>query len=283
MGPLSYTLVASVSLFAAVVAGTLGGWAPLKRWILKQERIYGQILRTSLLMNIRPRSATYFGVGCVAFGALVGYLIAPGFVTVALGGAIGAAIPMVTLRVCRRRRMSKLEDQLVDGVQSLASGVRAGLNLLQAIELVAKNLRPPISQEFAHLLREYEYGIPVESAMANAAERIGSSNYRLLFSALQTHRERGGDLGETLDRIAESIREIQRLEKRVQTLTAQGRAAARYMGLMPALILVILYQIDPYGTRLLFVDDMGKIILAVIVAMNVIGFLWIRQIVSIDI
>ncbi len=279
----AYIFIASMSLFGTTFFGVLAGWAPLKRWILKQERVYGQILRTSLLMSVRPRSATYFGVGCVFLGGLIGYLVAPSVITVVLGGAVGAAVPMGTLRVLRYRRMSKLEDQLVDGVHSLASGVRAGLNLMQAIELVADNLSPPISQEFAHMLREYEYGIPVESAMSNAAERIGSSNYRLLFSALQTHRERGGDLGQTLDRIAESIREIQRLEKRVQTLTAQGRAAARYMGAMPALILLILYQIDPHGTRMLFVDDAGKIILAIIVTMNVIGFLWIRQIVSIDI
>ena len=278
-----WDIALSLLLLAAVFLGVVAGWDPLRRWILKQEDIYGYILRTSLLMDVNPRSATWFGVGCVIFGALAGYLIAPYLLVMILGAVLGAIIPMLTLRLLRRRRMAKLEDQLADGVQTLASGVRAGLNLVQAIELVAKNLPAPISQEFAHLLREYEYGVSVDSAMANAATRIGSSNYRLLFSALQTHRERGGDLGETLDRICESIREIHRLEQQVEALTAQGRAAARWMGAMPVVILVILHFIDPYGVSLLFRDDVGKVLLAGVVALNVIGFLWIRQIVGLDI
>jgi len=276
-------LIAHACLAGAVFLGVVAGWAPLRRWVLAQEAVYGHILRNSLLLDVRPRSATWFGVGCVVVGAIVGYLFIQSLFTLIIGAALGAAAPMITLRVLRRRRLAKLGDQLVDGVQTLASGVRAGLNLVQAFELVARNLPAPISQEFAHLLREYEYGTSVEAAMAGAAERIGLSNYRLLFSALQTHRERGGNLGETLDRIAESIREIDRLEKRVETLTAQGRAAARWMGLMPGIILLILYQIEPSWVVSLFVDDVGKVLLAIVAALNLGGFLWIRQLVSIDI
>ena len=276
-------VAANACLLACVFLGVTAGWESLRRWILKQERVYGHILRTSLLLDVRPRSATYFGLGCVVFGAAVGYLFIQSLLVMAIGAAMGAVIPMATLRLLRRRRLNKLEDQLVDGVQTLASAVRAGLNLVQAFELVAKNLATPICQEFSHLLREYEYGVPIESAMNNAAERIGLSNYRLVFSAFQTHRERGGDLGQTLDRIADSVREIQRLEKRIATLTAQGRAAARWMGVMPAVILLLLHVIDPYGVRMLFLDDLGKVLLALIVALNVAGFLIIRQIVSIEI
>jgi tight adherence protein B len=151
------------------------------------------------------------------------------------------------------------------------------------MQLLAENALRPISEEFSHLLREYEHGVSLEQAMQKAANRMGSSNYRLLFSALLTHRERGGDLGETLERIAESIREIHRLEKRIETLTAPGRAAARWMGAMPLVILGILYMIDPYGVSLLVTEDAGKVILFFIVLLNIGGFLWIRQIVSIDV
>ncbi|KKL97019.1 hypothetical protein LCGC14_1838650, partial [marine sediment metagenome] len=91
------------------------------------------------------------------------------------------------------------------------------------------------------------------------------------------------DLAETLDRISDSIREIHRLEKRVETLTAPGRAAARWMGAMPAVMLIILRVIWPEGVALLFTDDVGRLILFIIVVLNVVGFLWIRKIVSIDI
>lgn len=270
-------------LLAAVVLGVVAGWAPLKRWVLRQEEVYGHILRTGLLLDVRPRSATWFGVGSVAVGAALAYLVTQSLLALLIGAALGAAVPMLTLRVLKLRRMARLDDQLVSAVQTLASGVRAGLNLVQAVELVARNLPAPVAQEFAHLLREYEYGVPIEAAMMNAANRIGLSNYRLVFSALRTHRERGGDLGQTLDRIAESVREIQRLEKRIQTLTAPGRAAARWMGAMPAIILGILYLIEPTLVTVLFVEDVGKLLLGAVVLLNGIGFLWIRQIVSIDV
>ena len=283
MSPATLNILTNLCLAAAVFTGVLAGWAPLRRWVLRQEQIYGQILQTGLLLDIRPRSATIFGIACMAATAVLGYVIVHDPLALLAGAVLGAAVPMLTLRYLRRHRMAKLEDQLVDAVQALSSGVRAGLNMVQAFELVAQNLPAPVSQEFAHLLREYEYGVPIESAMGNAAARLDLANYRLLFSALQTHRQRGGDLGVTLDRIAESIREIQRLEKRVETLTAQGRAAARWMACITPIILVILYFIDPLGVTMLFTDDVGRMMLAAIVVMNVVGFVWIKRIVTIDI
>lgn len=276
-------ILTNVILLAAVFAGTFALAGPARRWILRQEHVYGYILRRGLLIDIEPRQATYIWLACVGIGAVLAYLFVQSIVVMLIGALIGGGIPMLLLRVLRLRRKAKLEDQLVDGVQTLASGVRAGLNLVQAFELVARNLPAPIRQEFAHMLREYEYGTSLDRAMASAADRIESSNYRLLFSALQTHRERGGDLGETLDRIANSIREIQRLEKHIETLTAQNRTVARWMGVMPAVILGILYILDPVGVGWLFTETAGKIMLSIVIALIVAGFLWVRQIVNIDI
>ena len=134
------------------------------------------------------------------------------------------------------------------------------------------------------MVREYEFGIGLEVAMSNAAERIGSGDFGLLFAALLTHRERGGNLGETLDKICEAIREIQRLEHRVDSLTAQGRATARFLGAMPAVVLAIVYFIvDAKGVESMFTSTAGKVILAAIIILNILGFLWIRKIMDIDI
>jgi tight adherence protein B len=100
---------------------------------------------------------------------------------------------------------------------------------------------------------------------------------------LQTHRQRGGDLGETLDRIAESIREIQRLERRVETLTAQGRATARWLGAMPLAVLAISYLVMGDQVRLLFTESAGNLILMIVLVMNLLGWLWIRKIMAVDI
>lgn len=277
------TGVVSVLNFLAVGAAVFVGYHPIRALVLRQEQEYDAVLRSKLLLGVRPRTMTVLsGIVVVLLGAL-GYAITTSLIGVTAGLALGAATPSLAMRLLRRRRLTKLENQLVGGIQTLASGVRAGLNLIQAMQLLARDAPAPIRQEFAHLLQEYEYGMPLEQAMNNAASRIGSTDYRLLFSALQTHRERGGNLGETLDRIGESINEIQRLENRIKTLTAQGRANSRFLGGLVVFVLLVLYLIEPEGVRMLFVDDLGKMILAAIVVLNILGFLWIKRIVAIDI
>ena len=273
----------NVLIFAAVFGAVMIGARPLRQLVRRQEEYYESVLRDKLLIDVNPRSATVLtGIGIVVLG-LIGYAVTRSDVGAIGGLAVGFVLPYAVLYYLRRKRLRRLEDQLVSGIQTISSSVRAGLNLVQAMEMVARDGPVPLRQEFTHLLREYEFGVPLDEAMANAAGRIGSSDFRLLFSALQTHRERGGDLGETLDRISASIREIQRLEKRVETLTAQGRTSARWLGAMPAAVLLILYFINSESVLSLFRDDLGKAILMVIVGLNVVGFLWIRKIVAIDI
>ena len=283
--PIDWSSVALVSalLFAGTAATVFIGYRPLRQYIRYREYQFDQILRRTLLLDIRPRSATIFSAVAIVFLAFFGHLVTESLVGMAAGAVLGVFLPWVVMRMLRRRRLERLENQLVNGIQTLASGVRAGLNLVQSMELVGRDGPIPLRQEFAHMLREYEYGVSLEDAMENAATRIGSGDFRLLFAALLTHRERGGDLGETLDRIAESIREIQRLENRVKTLTAQGRATARWLGAMPGVVLAILYFIVQEDVKKLFVEDVGKLLLLIIVVLNVLGFLWIRKIVSIDI
>ena len=276
-------IVGSIVILVLTTAAVFVGLRPLRAAIRRREQEYDLIFRRALLMDISPRLIT-MGTGLVMLVlGFMGYAITRGPLGAGIGGAVGVFLPHAMVRYLRRRRLRKLEDQLVSGIQTLASGVRAGLNLVQSLSLVARDGPSPLRQEFTHLCREYEYGISLDEAMVNAAERIGSSDFRLLFSALHTHRERGGDLGETLDRIADSIREIQRLEKQVQTLTAQGRATARWLGAMPLVILLILYSFDSAGVTKLFTEPVGNLILGIIIVLNILGFLWIKKTISIDI
>ena len=276
-------IVVSFVMFAAVTVAVYVGYGPLRAMVIQQEVQYDRILRGSLLLNIAPRTVTIMTAMLMVVLGVFGFAVIGGVVGALAGAAMGAVFPPAFVKILRRRRLRKLEDQLVEGVVTLASGVRAGLNLVQAMEMVARDGPVPLRQEFGHLLREYEYGVPLEEAMENSALRIGSGDFRLLFAALHTHRERGGDLGETLDRIADSIREIQRLERRVQTLTAQGRATARWLGAMPLVIGGIYYLIDADAIMDLFRQNTGNVILFGVVVLNIAGFLWIKKIVSIDI
>ncbi len=283
ISPAVTDLVLSGVMFAAMLLAVVIGLRPLQRLVRHQEQQFDRVLRGQLLMDIKPRSATVATVFFVVLCGAVGYLLLQSMVAVLLFAVGGTVAPVLALRWLRARRIQKLESQLVEGIHTLAAGVRAGLNLVQSLELVARDGPVPLKQEFSHLIREYEYGTPLDQAMDNAGTRIGSGDFRLLFSALQTHRERGGDLGDTLDRIAASIREIQRLESRVEALTAEGRVTARVLAGFPAVVLGIIYLIDAAPVSLLFTDTVGKAILTAIVVLNVLSFLWIRRIVAIDI
>jgi len=274
----------SVVIFLLTGVALWIGVNPLLAKIRAKEAEYEFVLQRSLLLDIPPRMVTVLtAMGMVLLGYLGYVLLGGSLVAMALlaGGAM--VLPGAVIGYLRRKRQARLEEQLVGGIQMLASGVRAGLNLIQSMQMIARDGPIPIRQEFAHLIREYEYGVPLDQAMQNAAERIGSSDFRLLFTALHTHRERGGDLGDTLDRIAASIREIQRLENRVQALTAQGRATARWLGAMPLVVMGIYYFVDSNGMITLFTQTVGNLILAVVFVLNLIGFLSIRKIMAIDI
>ncbi len=276
-------IITSAMAFVAVAGAVLLGGRPFRQYVRRQEYQFDRVLRGNLLMDVQPRVASIATLIGIVLLAIIGYMMTDSIVGFAAFAAIGVMMPALVLKYLRKRRINRLEVQLVSGIQTLASGVRAGLNLVQAMGLIARDGPVPLRQEFTHLLREYEFGLPLDEAMDNASARIGSTDFRLLFSALKTHRQRGGDLGLTLDRISASIREIQRLEGRVKALTAQGKASARFLGMLVLFVMFVLYLIEADAVRSLFVDDLGKVLLFAIVVLNVVGFLWIRKIVDVDI
>lgn len=276
-------LLACLSGFASVFL--LVRYAPplvMSRFAHWEQRLH-LTLNHHLLLDIHPRAAMAMTVMLILACGMLGKLIGEDWLWFLVGTAAGCAIPFILLRQLETRRREYLERQLVDGVMTLASAMRAGLNLVQAMEVLIMNHRGPIQQEFRQLLNEYKMGMDLNQAMRHAANRIALSNYRLLFTAIEMHRIRGGDAAESLDRIAESIREIQRLEGKLEALTAQGRAQARMMAAAPIVILFIFYAIDPVDVRLLFVTPPGRLLLLVALVLIGIGFVWIRRIMAIDI
>jgi tight adherence protein B len=192
-------------------------------------------------------------------------------------------VPRLVIFVLQRRRRLKLNEQLIDGLVTLANGMRAGLNLVQSMKLIEQNAQPPISQEFGLMLREFEHGASVDEVMRRASARIKLHHYRLLFAAMETARVRGGNLPQTLDRLGEALREIVRLEEKVRALTAQNKMSAYMMGAMPLVIIGIYYMIEQDWIEVLLNDQWGLLLLAIAVGFWAAGFLWIRKIVSFEI
>lgn len=276
-------IVLSLCQFAAMFLLVRFGWPPLRMLINRQERRLDEVLNRQLLLNIPPRGALIaIGVAMIIVG-LSCAAIGEHWIWFILGAAVTLLLPNLVINHLEVKRRKRLEEQIIDGVTSMSSGVRAGLNLVQSMQLLVKNGTGPIKQEFEQLLREYELGVDLNQAMLNTAERIGSSPYRLLFSAISAHRTRGGDVAQSLDRIADAIREIQRLEGKLQSLTAQGRNQATMMAVVTIAIAGIGYMIAPDETTRVFTEPSGRLILLIAIAMIAIGFLWIRKIMSVDI
>jgi tight adherence protein B len=168
-------------------------------------------------------------------------------------------------------------------LELLANAVKSGQTLPQALAVVSAQTPPPLSQEFGLMVREYELGVALDRVLVNARERLGSKQFTLAVSALLVSREKGGDLPETLERIAAAMREINRLEEKVRIATAEGRKSARTMAAMPFVLGVMLYLMDPGSFSLLFTDVLGNVILAAAVALSVTAFLWIRRIVNVPV
>ena len=276
-------ITASLLTFVSVYMLVRYGYAWSLAMIARQEQAYDRVLRRQLLLEIQPRTALGISAGFVFIAGLFAYLVT---LSPLAGFAFSAAamfLPNLYIRHLESQRLRRLESQLVDGLTTLASAARAGLNLVQSMELLERNAVGPIKQEIGQLLREYRLGMDLNQAMQNASDRIGSQLYRLTFTAIQMHRLRGGDTAQSLDRIAESIRDISRLEGKLDALTSQARYQALFMSVMPVVFLVLLWSIDPEGVNMLFTAPAGRMLLLSVVVLISIAFVWIRKIMAVDI
>ena len=283
MDPFLLRIVISVLVFVAAFLLVSFGFEHARQGLRRVEGWFERILVQQLLIEVSPRTAMVLAGAAILGAGLVVALILEHAGWFFIGAAAGALVPYVVVRHMELKRRERLERQLVDGITTLSSGVRGGLNLVQAVEMLVQNSLAPLQQEFAQLLREYQMGLDLNQAMRNAANRIGSSHYRLVFSALEMHRRRGGDTGQSLDRIAESIREIQRLEGKLDAVTASGRFQAFAIAVMPMVLLGVLYLINPDDVRVLFTVPIGRAVMLIAVGLIVVAFVWIRKIMDVDI
>lgn len=192
-------------------------------------------------------------------------------------------IPGLTLRILRRRRLERFNEQLVDGLLTMSNALRAGFSITQAFESVVKEQRNPIAQEFGMLMQQMRVGVPVDEALRALDKRVGSEDLTLMLLAIETARQTGGNLTEVFDKIAVTIRERLRIKGRINSLTAQGRLQGIVVGAMPFLLFIALTFLDPVMMKKFYTSIPGLIALAGVVLLDVAGFLVIRRIVRIDI
>jgi tight adherence protein B len=207
-----------------------------------------------------------------------------------IGGLIGFFIPRLWLNRRKGSRLNSFNKQLPDTITLLANALRAGSSFLQAIELVVRESRPPISTEFARVIREVNLGLPFEQAMENMVRRVRSDDLELMATAITIQHQVGGNLAEILDSIAFTIRERVRIKGEINTLTAQQRMSGYVVGFLPIGLVAFLFIAAPKFMDPMFDNRVsliglpgGVIVLAIGGIMMFIGFMLIRRIVDIEV
>jgi tight adherence protein B len=186
---------------------------------------------------------------------------------------------VIAHRVAKRR--AAFAEQLDDTLQLMASGLRAGHSLPAALDAVANEAESPTAEEFARLLNKNRIGFDLAQAIEECAERMDCDDLAWTAQAVAIHREVGGNLGEVLDHVGETIRERNQIRRQVRTLSAEGRISANVLIALPLGIAAILAIVSPDYITLFISTPLGMVLIGISVVLFIIGVLWLRQITKI--
>jgi len=222
-------------------------------------------------------------VAAVAVGFLAGLFVFKSLILAIPAGIACYFLPRIWLSRRLKARERKFGELLGEAVQMIASSLRAGYSMMQALETVSREMAPPISDEFHRVTMEVGVGIAVEEALNHLVQRVKSSDLELMTVAMNVQREVGGNLAEILDTISATIRERQELQGEVRTLTAQGRISAYIITALPVVLAGALYLLNPKYISTLWTTNIGLVMLFVALAMIVVGFFVTRKVASVEI
>jgi tight adherence protein B len=200
---------------------------------------------------------------------------APQFV---IAGVIAYLVPMRYVKFRQRSRLKAFNARLPDTLSLLSNAMKAGLSLPQALESVAQNASPPISDELARVVRETNLGSSTTGALANMVRRVGSDDLDLIVTAISIQSTVGGNLARIFDGISHTIRQRVQVKSQIAAMTAQMRASGWIITLLPFIVAAILNFITPSYFRVMFTDPAGRVLLGLAGLSIFIGNVFVRRI-----
>jgi tight adherence protein B len=206
-------------------------------------------------------------------------------IPIVVGLALGAGAywgPELFIIFLRRRRRAAFSEQLVDGLVLMSNGLRSGFTLQQAIDMLIEEMPAPISQEFELIRREYRVGVDLDVALRNCVNRTKDGDLDLVVTAIQITRQLGGNLAEVFDRIVAMVRERKILAGKADALTSEGKMQATVVGLLPYGFMFAMAKVNPDLMQIMWTTLPGFACLVLVVALDVIGYLWVRKLASVE-
>jgi tight adherence protein B len=272
----SFLAMAAVALLLVRLAMSIGAGG---------SRMFGQaeMELAGLFIFVDARRIKATTVLAVAVVALAAFLadVPSGIILMLMGAA--AALPMFLVRVLRARRRARIALQLPDALAMWAGLLRSGQGVSQALGQVAARQAPPLRDDLGVLLRQHRVGVPIEKAVREWSGRTDLPDLGMLSTLLHATRELGGNLAESLARLADIMRKRMVMEARIRALTSQGKLQGLIVGLLPVLLMSVLGVMEPEAMRKLYQTHAGWAVLAAILALEVTGFVIIRRIVNIEV
>lgn len=235
--------------------------------------------------HILLKSEEYITVRILLFFivGIFGYIITRTTVSVICFGIIGWVFPEFIVKSMTKKRIKQLNTQLGDAIVLISNSLKAGYSFFQAIDIVADEMTGPIAQEFSFLQKEISLGVPTERALENLSSRVLSDDLELVITAVLIQRQVGGNLAEVLDNISSTIRDRVKIKGEIKTITSQGRMSGLIISMLPIVLGLILYIINPEHISILFYHPIGIAILIFSAFMELIGIYFVKKVVNIDV
>ncbi|OUW78618.1 MAG: secretion protein [Saprospirales bacterium TMED214] len=233
-----------------------------------------------------PMQPAKFIILCSAafVGGVMSCILTPVPILLApIAGILFAAVPISWLVMKRKKRLAKFGRQMPEALDLLSRSLRAGHSLSAGFGLVASELEAPLATEFSRAFEEQNFGIPLDEAIEDMADRIPNMDLRFFATAIVLQRQTGGDLAEILDKISHLIRERLMILGQVQALTGEGRMSGAVLLALPPVLFLVMLKLNYDYVFMLFTDPIGRYMLTAALITQVIGAMVIKKIITIKV
>jgi tight adherence protein B len=253
-----------------MIAGTNAG-----SWLARLIEQAGVRATPSAIVVMSLVAAAMFGFAAQLF---IRQPFAPAIAT-----ALGACAPFGWLRHRRSVRLKRFEEMFPEALDLLSRAIRAGHAFQTAMGMVADEVRDPVGPEFKKAFDQQNFGLPLRDALNGLSNRIGILDVRFFVTAVLIQRDTGGNLAEILDNLAHVVRERFKIRRQIRVHTAHGRFTGWVLLALPAALAVALSIINPDHMQLLFRERIGQMMLMGAIVMQTVGYVWIRQVIKIEV
>ena len=247
----------------------------------------GVLARVEIMLEqadlpLRPAEVLFFWFAALMIATIFGLLLGGVGIALVLSAlvALGPALFVVRKRGARLRAFA---DSLADTLQLLGSSLRAGFSLVQAVGSVAQEAAQPMGEQLQLAFNENRLGRPIEDALDDVATRMESADLAWVVMAVRIQREVGGNLAELLDTVAETMASRERVRREISALTAEGRLSAWILGSLPFAIAAAILVLNPDYLKPLVENVVGIVLVVGALMLNVVGFIWLRKILNIEV